>query len=95
MSVNDFREQLLKGFWHDLKTHLERDAIIVVNSNLDLSDVAVSLSEDRAGVVEGWILKSLLVKPSAEQVRAWNGMPTKEFHFLIVQPYVLIQEMAH
>ena len=95
MSENDFRDQLLQGFWHDLKQHLERDAIIVVDPDLDLHDVAVHVEQDRAAVIQDWISKKLIAKPSAEQIRSWNEMPTKEFSFLIVQPYVLIQERGH
>jgi hypothetical protein len=95
MSTNDFRDQLLKGFWHDLKQHLERDAIILVDSNLDLNDVALKVSQDQTAIVQDWITRNLLGKPTLEQINAWNEMPAKEFSFLIVQPYVLVQESGH
>ncbi len=94
-STNDFRDQLLRGFWHDLKDHLERDAIIVVHPELDLSDVANNVTADRATVIQDWITRQQLGKPTADQIAAWNAMPTKEFQFVIVQPYVLIQESGH
>ncbi len=92
MSTNDFRDQLLKGFWHDLKQHLERDAIIVVDPHLDLGQVATDVAQDRASTIQQWITQKLLGKPSSVQIETWNANPTKEFQFLIVQPYVLIQE---
>ena len=95
MSSNDFRDQLLKGFWHDLKQHLERDALIVVDSNLDLSHVALQISQDRAAVVQDWIESKMIAKPTAPQIESWNANPTIEFGFLIVAPYVLIQETGH
>lgn len=95
MSTNDFREQILIGFWHDLKTHADRDAVIVVDLNLDLSDVADQIIRDQLALVQGWVEQSQIGKPSPEQLLAWSEMPTKEFRFVIVQPYVLIQEMEH
>lgn len=94
MSEKDFRDQLLKGFWHDLKQHLIRDAIIVVDSNLDLGHVASQISLDRAAVIQEWITQKLIGKPTLQQVEAWDANPTKEFNVVIVQPYVLIQEIT-
>ena len=95
MSTNNFQDQLLKGFWHDLKDHLERGAIIVVDANLDLNDVAKAVALDQAKTVQSWIEKKLLVKPTLDQIHSWNSNPTKEFQFAIAQPYVLIQELGH
>ena len=91
----DFRDLVLKGFWHDLKDHLERDAIIVVSPDLDLVTVASHVTEDKTDVIQELILKHQLAKPTAAQLAAWNSMPTKEFGFVIAQPFVLIQETGH
>ena len=95
MSNNDFRDQLLKGLWQDLKVHMERDAIIVVSSELDLSSAAVDMSKNNVTALQSWIAKGLVGKPTAPQLAGWNAMPSKEFNFVIVQPYVLIQEAGH
>jgi hypothetical protein len=92
MSENDFRDQLLKGYWHDLKQHLVRDAIIIVDSDLDLTHVASEISLDRAAVIQDWITRQLIGKPTVTQLEEWNANDTKEFNVVIVQPYVLIQE---
>lgn len=94
-SENDFRDQLLRGFWHDLKQHLERDAIIVVDSNLDLGHVATHVARDSVTIIQEWIATQMIGKPSGPQLSAWDANPAKEFNFLIVQPYVLIQEIGH
>jgi hypothetical protein len=95
MSKNDFRDQTLKGHWHDLKQHLERGALILVDVELDLEEVALIVSQDRVAIVQDWIAKNQLAKPLPEQIKIWNESPTKEFNFVIAQPYVLIQELAH
>lgn len=91
----DYRDLVLKGFWHDLKDHLERDAIIVVAPDLDLTTVAAHVTKDEKDVIQELILKHQLAKPTALQLAAWNTMPTKEFSFVIAQPFVLIQETGH
>lgn len=95
MSTNDFRDQVLRGFWHDLKDHLERGAIIVVEPDLELAEVAKIVALDDAKIVQDWIDSQRIGKPSAERIAAWNAMPTKEFSFVIAQPFVLIQETGH
>lgn len=94
-SEKDFRDQLLKGFWHDLKDHLERGAIIVVDPDLDLREVADHIAGDHVAIVQDWIKEAKIGKPTAPQIQAWDEAPTKEFNFLIVQPYVLVQELGH
>lgn len=91
----DFRHQVLRGLWQDLKDHLERGAIIVVAPDLDLADVADGVNKDRVAIVQDWIVQNQIAKPTASQVSTWNEMPTKEFSFIIAQPYVLIQETGH
>jgi hypothetical protein len=75
-----------------LKPHLQRDAVVVVNPQLDLLDVGVALANDDVISVQHWISEQLLHKPFPEQLSDWNKDQTKRFHALIVQPYVLIQE---
>lgn len=87
-------EEKLEATWHALKPHWERGALIWVSQDLSLSDVGVSLAQDQASVVEGWLGEGLLAKPSEEQMKEWNENPLKLFWMSIVQPFVLIQELS-
>lgn len=91
----DFRDQILQGFWIDLKDHQERNAIIIVDESLDLVEVANAVAGDDAKIVQGWIVSGKLTRPTPEQLAAWNAMQAKEFRFVIAQPYVLVQEAEH
>ena len=93
--MKDFRDQVLQGFWIDLKDHQERHAIIIVSRDLDLATVGEAVSADNAKVVQSWIAEGKLTRPTPEQLAAWDQMQAKEFRFLIAQPYVLIQETEH
>ena len=78
--------------WNDLQPHAKRDAIIVIKEELDLSEVAVAIAEDNTSVVQGWIGKQSVAKPTAEQLTDWNKTPEKQFTALIVQPFVVVKE---
>ncbi len=76
--------------WEWLKPHVQRDAVVVVNPNLDLVAVGVAIATDNTQSVEHWITEQLIEKPDAEQLVVWSN-DNKRFASLIVQPYVLVQ----
>ena len=78
--------------WHWLKPHISRDAVVMVDPQLDLLDVGVALATDNVQSVQRWIGEQLIVKPTPEQLQAWNTEEPTHFTSLIVQPYVLVQE---
>ncbi|MUL36743.1 DUF2288 domain-containing protein [Gloeocapsopsis dulcis] len=95
--MQDLRAELAEGLdeaeWNWLIPHVQRDAVIVVTEQLDLVDVGVALASDNTASVQSWIDKELIHKPSVSQLSDWNGDRTKRFNSLIVQPFVLIQEL--
>lgn len=93
--VDCFKRDLAEVPWKDLRIHLQRDAIIIVADELELVSVAVAVAEDDQTQVEGWIAAGQLVKPSAEQVAAWEAELEKPFRMLIVQPFILVQMVTH
>ncbi|MBE9061801.1 DUF2288 domain-containing protein [cf. Phormidesmis sp. LEGE 11477] len=76
--------------WELLKPHVQRDAVIVVNSQLDLVEVGAAIAANQTQIVERWINEQLIQKPTADQLVIWNS-ENKSFTSLIVQPYVLIK----
>lgn len=96
--MSDLRAQLAQTVdeaeWEWLIPHAKRDALVVVTSQLDLVDVGEAIALDNVVVVQRWISEQLIAKPSQTQLTDWNGDRTKRFNTLIVQPYVLVQELA-
>lgn len=80
--------------WDWLAPHAERDALVMVSSQLDLLDVGVAIASDNTTHVQHWIDERLLVKPTRDQLHVWSKSPGKRFNALILQPYVLIQDVA-
>jgi hypothetical protein len=66
-----------------------------VAAGLDLVEVGVRVALDDTAAVGAWIAAGQVAKPTKPQLDAWNEAPTRKFMALVVQPYVLIQEIAH
>ena len=77
-----------------LKPHIQKDAVILVVADLDLLDVGVAIASDNTQSIEHWIGEQLMVKPSVEILSRWNANPHQRFQAMIVQPYILVQELV-
>lgn len=77
-----------------LKPHIQKDVVIIVVPDLDILDVGMAISSDNTQSVQHWISEQLLVKPSSDILSRWNSNPTQKFQALIVQPYILVQELT-
>lgn len=86
-------ESLEPANWDFLKPHAKRDAVIIVSPSLDIVEVGCAIAQDQTPAVQQWIQQGQLQKPSADQLSWWNAQPSKAFNTLIVQPYVLVQEL--
>ncbi|MEO1210105.1 MAG: DUF2288 domain-containing protein, partial [Cyanobacteria bacterium J06638_20] len=80
--------------WEWLMPHADRGALVIVSPDLDLVDVGAAIANDDTEPVQGWINQRLLCKPTQKQIKTWSDNPQKRFKALILQPYVLIQDVA-
>jgi hypothetical protein len=76
----------------DLRAHLTRGAVIVVDPSLDLLDVGEAVARDDKSRVAAWVEAGLLGKPSLETIERWSKMAGPAWVSLVVQPFVLLQE---
>jgi hypothetical protein len=90
----ELAESLDQAEWEWLIPHAMRDALVVVAPQLDILDVGVAIANDNVHAVQHWISEALIAKPSTDQLSDWNGNRTRQFNTLIVQPYVLVQELT-
>lgn len=92
------REALEQGIdqahWEWLRPHVQRDAVVVVDEALDLVSVGMAIAQDDVPSVQSWIGNQQIYKPTSAQLSDWNQEPNKRFNALIVQPYVLVQELS-
>ena len=92
--VESFKRDLAEVSWRELKIHLKRDAIIIVAAELDLIDVGVAVADDEKASVETWIASNQLNKPTEKQLESWEQASEKRFQMLIVQPFILVQDIC-
>ena len=92
--VESFKRDLAEVNWRELKIHLQRDAIIIVSAELDLIDVGVAVADDDKTLVETWVTSNQLNKPTETQLKSWEQNPEQRFQMLIVQPFILIQDIS-
>jgi hypothetical protein len=76
----------------DLRAHLVRGAVIVIDAALDLLEVGEAVAKDDKVRVAGWIEKGLVGKPSLETIEKWSKAVGSAWTALVVQPFVLVQE---
>ncbi|MDX2244641.1 MAG: DUF2288 domain-containing protein [Leptolyngbyaceae cyanobacterium bins.302] len=89
----ELQEAVDEAEWNWLEPHARRDSLIVVDSDLNLVDVGMAIANDNTLYVQRWIEEALIQKPSSTQLNDWMQQQNKRFNALIVQPYVLVQEV--
>lgn len=91
---SQLEENLDEAIWEWLIPHQEKDKVVLVTQQLDLLDVGVAIANDNVASVQQWMSDMWVYKPSSEQVAVWNDNRSKRFNALIVQPFVLVQEIT-
>jgi hypothetical protein len=78
--------------WKMLEGHQEKHGVLLIDSKLNLIDAGVAIAQDEVVLVKSWQEEALLGRPTNEQIKDWKKSPNeKNFKFIIVQPFVLIQ----
>jgi hypothetical protein len=75
----------------DLVAHAKRSAVILVNPSLELLEVAVAIAKDEKDSVAVWMSQALLLRPTLDDIAAWEAAPATPFVSVIVRPFVLVR----
>lgn len=76
----------------DIRAHLARDAVIIVDPSLDLLEVGEAVARDDKARVASWIERGLVGKPTLAMIEAWSKIEGPGWTALVVQPFVLLRE---
>ena len=87
----ELTEMMTAAKWEWLEPHVYRDAVIIVDPQLDLVEVGVAIATDQSTQVQRWIAEAQLTKPSITQQIRWSKLGNVEFMTIIVQPFVLVR----
>ena len=90
----ELQESIDEAEWQWLEPHARRDSVVWVAAELNLVDVGYAIANDETLSVQHWIDEALIQKPSEHQMLSWTQDQAKRFNALIVQPFVLVQEIA-
>lgn len=78
--------------WTYLKPHFKNEAMIYVDPELDLRQVAEAFVKDDKPKVESWLKAADLVKPSSLHAEWWEYDETR-FTAVVITPFVLAQPL--
>ena len=87
-------KEVIEATWKALAPHEERGVLICVARSLFLTDVGTAVAINDTNLVSKWMEEGEIFKPSPEQKELWSQAPLKLFSMIIVQPFVLVQEMT-
>jgi hypothetical protein len=76
--------------WSELERHFAQGAVVYVNEELDLIDVALRIAHDDKDSVSAWMAEGKLAKVSDVQATSWSAADASLWA-TVVSPYVLVQ----
>lgn len=77
----------------DLHAHLKRDGVFVVAPALPLLECGVAIAMDDAAKVEAWVSSGGLRRPTPEERAEWLASTDRSWNAIVVQPFVLVQDL--
>lgn len=81
--------------WELLGPHVERNAVFVIDPELQLEHVGLAIARDDIESVKHWQNEKMIRGPQQDEIDRWSENPTKNsVEFLIIQPYVLVKELV-
>ena len=88
--LEELRGQILVAPYPDMEPHVKRGGFVLVDTKLDLAEVALLIEINDEASILALIQSSLLVKSQTSDIEAWRR-EKRFFRFLIVQPFVVAQ----
>ena len=90
---HELNSQTGKITWPELEKHFARGVVIKVSHDLDLVEVALSITKDNKQKVTALLEENQLQHASIDDAKLWvENQPT--FWAIVAAPWVLIQEIA-
>lgn len=84
----------MASWWEDLAAHQARGALLLADPRLDFLEVAHALAADDHKCVEGWLRDGRLRRAGDADRLAYEANGQARFQIVVVQPWVLAQELV-
>lgn len=89
------KEQIEEANWPMLEDHYKRGGLIWASQDLDICEVGAQMATDNVEQIQEWLQSGLIKKPDEQDIHGFENSPDKKYIFIIVQPYVIIQNLAN
>jgi len=87
---NNLENEVGSANWNELGPQLAKDQLIIVSTNLSISEVAGKVAEDDTAAIQQWISEGTIFKPGKKDIEKWQNENPK-FICIVVKPFVLAQ----
>lgn len=77
--------------WQEIKSNHSIEDIYIVDSEIILTDVITSLTEDNHSMVQNLIDNGVLFPPTPKQIKELDEQPHYNFFAVHVSPFIFIQ----
>ena len=92
--IDKLSGECMEADWNMLKQHYQRGAVVVVSKELNLFEVGATIAKDEVDQLKAWMKDGHVHQASPQEAKKWEeDLYKKNFQFIIVQPYVLIQRI--
>lgn len=78
--------------WRELQRFFAQGAVVSVDPGLDLVEVGLAMSRDRAGPFQAWLGVGQVTLTTDAQARAWFDSDA-HLWTLVIKPWILVQEL--
>ena len=77
--------------WSELQRHFARGALIVVEKDIDLVNIAEQISKDQESVIKHYLEDGKIRRATDDDAIEWN-YKSQVFWAIVIAPWVLVQE---
>lgn len=81
--------------WDALESHIKREALIMVDTSLDLLDVGEKVAKDETQYIQAWMNEGKIIKMTEDLAKEYQSQEGGKFLFIILQPFVFAQELKN
>ncbi|MBZ0067879.1 MAG: DUF2288 domain-containing protein [Thiobacillus sp.] len=78
--------------WSELERHFARGDVIKVAIGTDLIEAALSVAENKTGVIQTWLAEGRIARAEMSDAEIWHARQPM-FWAVVVAPWVLVQEV--
>ena len=88
---SDIHGQTAQIHWSELERFFAAGQVLSVDTQLDLIEVAVAVTQDQAEQVQQWVETGLLNPVTDQQAQEWHSSDPKLWS-VVTAPWILVQQ---